>query len=143
MRFPTHPDSVIPHLDVNRDTGNFVYAVSKMPPGRQYMAAGTVCSWSEYIRLFTATTGIPAEYKQTPLAEMIELVPDREFGREVGDMLLYATDPGYDGGDNTLLGAADIRKVCLFCSFLSIPLPQMMYMLFLIGFVSRLESNVP
>lgn len=113
MLFPTHPDSLIPHLDVNRDTGNFVYAVSKMPPGKQYLAEGTTCSWSEYIRLFTSITGIPARYKQTRLADMIEIVPDPEFGREVGDMLLYSTEPGYDGGDKTLLKATDIRKVCL------------------------------
>lgn len=112
MLFPTHPSSPIPHLDVNRDAGNFVYAVSKMPPGKHYMAEGTTCSWPEYLRLFTSITGIPAEYKQVPLAQLIDAVPDPEFGREVGDMFLYSTDPGYDGGDKTLLRAADIRKVC-------------------------------
>ncbi|OKL56785.1 hypothetical protein UA08_07798 [Talaromyces atroroseus] len=111
MLFPTDPDSLIPHLDVNRDTGNFVYAVSKMPPGNHYLAEGTTCSWSEYIRLFTSITGIPAQYKQTTLAGMMEAVLDREFGREVGDMLLYSTDPGYDGGDKTILKATDIRRV--------------------------------
>jgi hypothetical protein len=118
MVFPTDPDSLIPHLEVNRDTGNFVYAVSKMPPGKHYLAEGSTCSWTEYIRLFTSITGIPAQYKQTTLASIIEAVPDPEFGREVGDMLLYSTDPGYDGGDKTLLKAADIRKVYIFPSSL-------------------------
>ncbi|KAH8698339.1 hypothetical protein BGW36DRAFT_294167 [Talaromyces proteolyticus] len=120
MLFPTDPDSLIPHLEVNRDIGNFVYAVSKMPPRKHYMAEGTTCSWTEYIRLFTSITGISAQYKQTSLADMIEAVPDREFGREVGDMLLYSTDPGYDGGDKTLLKATDIRKAGIDCPMTSL-----------------------
>ena len=35
----------------------------------------------------------------------------RGFGREVGDMFTYSTDPGYDGGDKELLTAEHIRNV--------------------------------
>lgn len=43
----------------------------------------------------------------------MEKVSDREFGREVGYMFAYSTDPGYDGGDGRLLRAQDIRNVSL------------------------------
>lgn len=45
MAFPMDGDKAVPHLEVNADTGNFVYAVSQLQPGKSYMAAGTECGW--------------------------------------------------------------------------------------------------
>ncbi|KAG7091302.1 hypothetical protein E1B28_010348 [Marasmius oreades] len=115
MRFPTAPNVLVPHLDVNQDTGNFVYAVSKLPPGKSFMAEGTTCSWSEYMRIWSTVTGKPARYQQISLEQMIEESTDKELGREVGDMFLYSSSPGYDGGDQTLLKAAEIRKLGIDC----------------------------
>lgn len=112
MRFPTSPTTPIPHLDVNTDTGNFVYAISKLPPGKSYLAAGTTCSWSEYIRLWSKVTKVPASYKEITLEEMIDGLQDKDYGKELGDMFVYSSDPGYDGGDKSLWGADEIRKVC-------------------------------
>jgi hypothetical protein len=121
MSFPTAPEASIPHLDVNADTGNIVYAISRLPPGKSYMAEGTTCSWSEYVRLWSEITKVPMRYKQVTLEQLIEATPDKDSGRELGDMFAYSSDPGYDGGDRTLLKAADIRKVC-FCQFINEPL---------------------
>jgi hypothetical protein len=46
MSFTISPDMSVPDLAVNADMSNFVYAVSRISPGRSYMAAGTECSWS-------------------------------------------------------------------------------------------------
>lgn len=111
MTFTTAPDARVPHLDVNADLGNFVYAVLKMPPGKSYMACGSYCSWAEYMRIWGRVNSVPASYRQITLEELMEKTPDPEFGREVGDMFTYSTDPGYDGGDKELLTAEDIRNV--------------------------------
>jgi hypothetical protein len=110
MSLPTSPDKPVPHLDVNADTGNFVYAVSQRPPGGHYMAEGTTCSWSDWIRIWGEITNQKSSYKQVTLQQMIEATPDKEFGREVADMFLYTTEPGYDGGKE-LMTAADMTKV--------------------------------
>ncbi|PWY95008.1 NAD(P)-binding protein [Aspergillus sclerotioniger CBS 115572] len=120
MTFTTAPDAVVPHLDVQADMGNFVYAVAKMPPGKSYMACGTRCSWSEYMRLWGEVNGVPARYRQITLKELMERTPDREFGREVGDMFTYSTDPGYDGGDEGLLMARDIENAGVECPMTSL-----------------------
>jgi hypothetical protein len=112
MTFPTAPDAAVPHLDVNADLGNFVYAVSQMPPGKSYMAEGTTCSWTEYIKLWSEVTSVPASYRQISVEDLIAIMPDAEFGREVADMFAYSTEPGYDGGDTGLLRAKDMRDVC-------------------------------
>jgi hypothetical protein len=80
------------------------------------MVEGTTCSWSEYLRIWSETTRVPATYRQVSLAEYVDATPDKELGREVWDMWDYCTNPGYDGEDSTLWKAADIRKVCMYLS---------------------------
>ena len=63
------------------------------------------------MRLWSQATGTTGRYQQNTLDELIEYVSDKEFGRELGDMFLYSTSPGYDGADGTLMKAADIREV--------------------------------
>ncbi|EAS29203.1 uncharacterized protein CIMG_07949 [Coccidioides immitis RS] len=115
MYFPTSPNMPVPHLAVNEDLGNFVYAVSKMPAGKSYLAAGSICSWSEYMRTWSLVNGLPASYEQATIEQVIEAAPDKEFGREVADMFAYSSDPGYDGGDQTLLKAEDLRAAGIEC----------------------------
>ncbi|KKY15776.1 putativelike family protein [Phaeomoniella chlamydospora] len=110
MRFPTHPDRLIPHLDVNGDTGNFVYAVYQMPPGKDYMAMGSQCSWKDFITLWSKVTGHPTSYKQVPFDVMVADTADRDLGIETAHMFSYNNDPGYDGGMD-LLTAEDLKKV--------------------------------
>ena len=112
MSLTTTPDALVPHLDVNADTGPFVYAVSQRPPGGHYMAEGTTCSWTDWIRIWGQITNQKSSYKQVTLEQMINATPDKEFGAEVADMFHYCSDPGYDGGVK-LITAADMRKVCM------------------------------
>lgn len=111
MSFTTAPDALVPHLAVNADLGTFVYAVSQMPPGKSYLAAGAECSWSEYMRLWSEETGRAAKYNEVTLEQFMEFVPDKAFAAEAADMFSYSSCPGYDGGDKTLVKAEDIRKV--------------------------------
>jgi hypothetical protein len=121
MRFPNQPDVPVPFLDVNADTGNFVYAVSQLPPGKSYMAEGTTCSWSEYMRLVGQFAKVRTEYRQIRIEELVKISPDEEFAREAGVMFEYSSEPGYDGGDRGLLRAEDIKKVSsigvVFCGY--------------------------
>ena len=111
MRFPTDPNKPVQHLDVNADTGNYVYAIAQLPPGKSYMAAGTVCSWNEYVRLWNEVTGAKGRYQQITLEQFAQASPDEPSGWEIGEMFEYSSDPGYDGGDKDLLYVEDIRKV--------------------------------
>ncbi|PQE28225.1 hypothetical protein CJF30_00010919 [Rutstroemia sp. NJR-2017a BBW] len=115
MSFPTDPDKPVPHFAVNADMGNFVYAVSQLPPGRSYMAAGSICSWKDYLRIWSEVTGVQAIYKQITLEEMIENSPDKEMAKEIGDMFAYSSDPGYDGGDESIWTVKDVIKAGIEC----------------------------
>jgi hypothetical protein len=112
MSLTTNPDKPAPHLDVTADMGNFVYAVAQRSPGGHYMAEGTTCSWSDWIRIWADITNQRSSYQQITVQQMIDATADKEFGREVADMFLYSSEPGYDGGVD-LITAADMRKVSM------------------------------
>ncbi len=76
------------------------------------MAEGTSCSWTDFLATWSKVTGKEAKYQQVNIEQLVEASPDKPFGAEIGDMFAYSSDPGYDGGDATLLKAEDIRKVC-------------------------------
>ena len=111
MSFPTDPNAKVPHLDVSADTGVLVYAIAQLPPGKSYMAAGTVCSWSDYMKVWSEVTNAKGTYQQITPEQFATACPDEALGWELGDMFAYSSDPGYDGGNPELLYAEDIRKV--------------------------------
>ncbi|KAI1070371.1 hypothetical protein LB507_010350 [Fusarium sp. FIESC RH6] len=114
MAFPTTPEAMVPHLDPVGDLGNFVYAVSQMPPGKAYMAAGTFCTWPEWIETWGRVNNVPVKYRQCTVDEMIEATPDRDAGIETSLMFDYTSDPGYGGGMD-LLTAKDLEKAGIEC----------------------------
>ncbi|KAF4463130.1 NAD(P)-binding [Fusarium albosuccineum] len=114
MGFTTVPDKLVPHFDPVGDMGNFTYAVYQMPPGKAYMAAGTTCTWPEWIQTWGRITGVPVSYRQVTPDEMTAATGDSEAGVEVGYMFSYTSDPGYDGAMD-LLTAKDIQEAGIDC----------------------------
>lgn len=109
MRFPCAPSKPVPHLDVNADTGGFVYAVHQMPPGKHYMA-GEYRTWPEFAQAWAKVTGATIRYQQVEFDDMVKETPDHDCGVEVALMFAYSDEPGYDGRME-LLKAEDLRKV--------------------------------
>lgn len=109
MRCACKPETVVPHLDVNHDTGTFVYAVSKMPPGKAYMA-GEYRSWPDWINAWGKIVGRKVFYTEVEIEDVEREAHDQMLGLEVAIMMRYCDDPGYDGGME-LLKAEDLRKV--------------------------------
>ncbi|KAF7554199.1 hypothetical protein G7Z17_g3065 [Cylindrodendrum hubeiense] len=112
------PKSYLRKVNPVGDMGNFTYAVYQMPPGNEYMAEGTTCSWSDWIETWGKITRLPVSYKQVTTEEMIEATGDRDTGIEVASMFSYGSDPGYDGG-LPLLKARDIQKAGIDCPMTS------------------------
>lgn len=101
----------LPLLDVNKDTGYFVRALTQLPPGKTVMAAGTWCTWPEYMKTWGEVVGIPGcSYKQITVAEMAKAIPGGP-GKEIGEMFEYAGEPGYEGGNTNVLRWEDLEKV--------------------------------
>ncbi|KAK3367855.1 NAD(P)-binding protein [Podospora didyma] len=119
MRFCMPATKTTPQLDVNRDTGNFVYAVYQRPPGGEYMAAGSQISWGDYIALWSKVTGVKAVYKEVTYDEQVAAEDDYDKGVEIALMFDYSGNPGYDGGVD-LLTFEDLRKDGIDCPMTSL-----------------------
>jgi hypothetical protein len=107
----TTPDAVLPHLDVQTDTGYYVKALIQMPPGHMVMAAGDWCSWTDWMKKWAKGMGIDeskVSYQQVSAEEMGRDMGD--FGKEVGEMYEYSSQIGYFGGLPMLKGE-DLKKV--------------------------------
>ncbi|PHH52734.1 Beta-glucosidase 1B [Ceratocystis fimbriata CBS 114723] len=119
MATTTKADRVVPHLIPSEDMGNFTYAVYQMPPGKNYMAAGAVCSWSDWMATWGRVTGLPAIYREVSAKEFIDSPNDEMLGQELEDMFTYNNEPGYDGGMD-LLYAEDLIKAGIDCPMTSL-----------------------
>ena len=74
------------------------------------MAAGTWCTWPQWIKTW-GEVGIPGtSYKQITVEDFDRRIPEG-FGREIGEMFEYTSDLGYDGGDSGVLRLEDLKKV--------------------------------
>jgi hypothetical protein len=106
LRVPGSGDVPIP-LIVPSDAGNFVKALSQAPPGKNLLAFGDLMTWSDYVKIWSKTTGVPASFEHSTVAVLDKLAPGG-YGEEIGEMYAYAQDFGYWGGDPSVIYAKDV-----------------------------------
>jgi hypothetical protein len=112
MQFPTHPETLIPHLDPRKDTGPHVCALLQLPPTSTLMAASEWLTWPQWIELFGDVTGTKTSYKQITVSEMEEYLPGG-VGKEIGEMYEFSSEMGYNASQEDTLMRWDMEKVSL------------------------------
>ncbi|PSN71616.1 NAD(P)-binding protein [Corynespora cassiicola Philippines] len=110
MRFPTHRETIVPHLDPRKDTGNFVRALLQLPPNSTVMAASEWCTWPEWLKTWGDVTGVKTNYRECTVEDFDHWMPGG-MGKEIGDMYEYSNDPGYDGGDPRVLRTQSLKEM--------------------------------
>lgn len=89
-------------LVIPSDTGYYDRAIVEVGAGKNVLAFSKRTTWSDYVKLWTEITDIPASFKKTTVAEHALLAPDG-YGAETAEMYAYAMDFGYDGSDASSL----------------------------------------
>ena len=110
LRMPGSGDVPIP-LVHPKDTGNYVWALSQLPAGTNMLASSERILWADYVKLWSKITGVPAAFEKTTVAEHAKLAPENGFGEEIGEMLAYAQNYGYDGSDPSVVFSADVSRM--------------------------------
>ncbi|PVH77871.1 NAD(P)-binding protein [Cadophora sp. DSE1049] len=98
LAVPGSGDVPIP-LIVPSDAGKFVKALSQVSPGKNLLAFGDLITWSEYVALWSKTTGFPATFEKSTVAALDKLAPGG-YGEEIGEMYAYMQEFGYWGKDD-------------------------------------------
>jgi len=65
-----------------------VKALTKVAPGKNLLAFGDLLSWSDYVKLWSKITGVPASFEKSTVEEMDKLAPGG-YGEEIGEMVSY------------------------------------------------------
>ncbi|KAH4353430.1 hypothetical protein HBH98_005570 [Parastagonospora nodorum] len=110
MQFPTHPDTLIPHLDPRKDTGPHVRALLQLPPSSTLMAASEWLTWPQWIELFGDIKGVKTSYKQISVNDMDAYAPGG-VGREIGEMYEFSSEMGYNASQADTLMRWDLEKM--------------------------------
>jgi hypothetical protein len=99
LKVPGSGNIPIP-LVVPTDAGEFVKALTKVPPGKNVLAFGDLLLWSDYVKLWSKINGVPAAFEHSTVDAMDKLAPGG-YGEEIGEMYAYAQDFGYWAKDDT------------------------------------------
>ncbi|KAI9709619.1 MAG: hypothetical protein M1812_007667 [Candelaria pacifica] len=112
MFLPCDPNTPVPLVQTRKDTGNFVRALTQVPPGKTLLGyGGEKISWSEFMRLFGEVNGVKASFESNTIADFENILP-AAMGRELGEMFAYFTEFGYDGNDPEVISPKDIGVPC-------------------------------
>ncbi len=106
LRIPGSGDFPTPFV-VPSDTGNFVKALSQLPPGKHLLGFGDLLTWTEYVKLWSKITGFPAAFEKSTVADMVKIAPGGR-GEEIGETFAYMQDFGYWGGDPSVIFPKDV-----------------------------------
>ena len=85
LKVPGSGDVPTP-LIVPTDAGNFAKALTKVAPGKNLLAFGDLLLWSDYVKLWSKITGVPASFEKSTVKALDEIAPGG-YGEEIGEMV--------------------------------------------------------
>ncbi len=104
MRLPCDPNTPIPLVHTRKDAGNFVRALTQVPPGKTLLGyGGEKISWSRFMELFSEVNNVKASFEPNTVEDWDKMMPGG-MGRELGEMFAYFGEFGYEGGDPDVIG---------------------------------------
>lgn len=112
LSFVGKGDTLVPQVYTQRDTGNFVKALLQVPPGKNLLGAGAHHSWKETMKIWCDCQKVPyGGYKEANTDDFVKTFPmGPDIGLEFAEMLLLMDDPGYDGGDPSVILPKDVSS---------------------------------
>lgn len=90
----------LPLIVGEEDTGPLVKALIDSPPGKNLIGYREWMTLPEMTAIFTAATGLPAEYVSLPIGEPKGLLPP-PLQQVVDDMWGYFNEFGYEARDDS------------------------------------------
>ena len=89
----------MPYIAGEEDTGPLVKALIESPPGKHLIGYREWMTGPELVAIFTAATGLPAEYVALPVGEPRGLLPPA-LQQVTDDMWSFFNEFGYEARDD-------------------------------------------
>lgn len=81
-----------------------MHTVLQVEPGKNILGAGFSMSWAEQFKTFCEMKGLKhGGLSEIPLEQFEKFIPIPGLGREIGDMMVFEAEFGYDGGDPSIV----------------------------------------
>ncbi|KAJ9667037.1 hypothetical protein H2201_002871 [Coniosporium apollinis] len=107
LSLPTKAHAKLPMVNPRVDVGPLTKALVQAEPGKNLLGAASVLSWTEWCELWGKKHGVTCRYEECPPEKLDEAMPGG-VGKELADMFVYFSDPGYDGGDPSVILPKDL-----------------------------------
>ena len=96
---------------ISKDTGFLVRALLQVPPGKTLSGAGSMLSWKECLQVWCKTPGLVyGGFDEISVDDYINksgMGPD--LGLEFAEMFALMDNPGYNGGEPSVILPKDVR----------------------------------
>ncbi|TVY15394.1 NmrA-like family domain-containing protein 1 [Lachnellula arida] len=102
-----------PQTNVPKDLGRIVHAALQVVPGKNILGASFSISWTEQFKSWCEMNGLKyGGLHEITLEQFEKFIPIPGLGREIGEMMLFERDFGYDGGDPSVVLPGDLGVDC-------------------------------
>lgn len=94
----------LPHLDTETDLGYIIRAAIQAAPGKKILGVGDMISWSGMLKVWCEHNKVPFGGFDPLSVDMFErFLPIPGLGRELGEMMAFMDEFGYDGSDESVV----------------------------------------
>jgi len=101
----------LPHFNVEKDMGHIVHAAIKTSPGKTILAAGSMVSWEDQLKIWCDTNNVSfGGFDELSIEQFEMFLPVPGLGRELGQMMAFMDEFGYDGGDPNTVAPQDVSS---------------------------------
>jgi hypothetical protein len=104
-----------PQINTPKDLGHIVHAALQVPPGKNILGASFSMSWTQQFKSWCEMQGLKyGGLHEITLEQFEKFIPVPGLGKEIGEMMLFEAEFGYDGGDPSVVLPGDVSS-CSYC----------------------------
>lgn len=111
LRTSAKSDVIVPWVDTCSDTGKFVRALVRAPPGKTLLGVSQLITYGEYAKIWGEVNGVPTRFKNVSGEEYGKMLPET-IREELLESIAYVEDFGWDGGEPGVLRPWDVSVFC-------------------------------
>ncbi|KAI8579799.1 hypothetical protein K450DRAFT_240389 [Umbelopsis ramanniana AG] len=108
LKLSAKPETLVPWVDTQADTGKFVRALVQMSPGTDLLGASEMVTYGDYLKTWGEVNGVHTRFTHISAEEHEKMMPEI-FAKEIQESLAFNEEYGWDGGEPGVLRPSDMK----------------------------------